>query len=242
MENNKTKTRKITKPIKIALIVCAALLLAGASVYAVGANNIAFAGVSESEAREIALGQVQGAADSDITKCKKDFDDGREEYDVEIVYDGYEYDFEISAEDGKILDQSKDKADDDASLGNGESDAVPSDGISLEQAKSIALGQVPGSTSANIVKAHSDNDSGRLEYDIEIRYNGNEYEFEIDGKTGNILSRDTDDNEGSSTADDDYDDQDNDYDDYDDAYDSDHDDYDDIDNDDEGGDDDYDND
>ena len=207
MENNKTKNRKLTKPIKIALIVCAALLLAGASVYAVGAGSGAFAGtISESEAKEIALRQVPGAENADVTKCKQDFDDGRKEYDVEIIFEGYEYDFEISADNGRILDRSKEIADGSGVNGNAANTAgtnvttpvVTPSGISLEQAKSIALGQVSGATSAHIVKAYSDRDDGRLEYDVEIHYNGYEYEFEIDGTTGSILSRDTDAIDGRS--------------------------------------------
>lgn len=65
-------------------------------------------------------------------------------------------------------------------------------GIGLEKAKSIALGQVSGATASDITVAHCDYDDGHLEYDIEIVYNGNEYEFEIDGTGGTILSHDID--------------------------------------------------
>ena len=45
---------------------------------------------------------------------------------------------------------------------------------------------------SDITVAHCDYDDGHLEYDIEIVYNGNEYEFEIDGTGGTILSHDID--------------------------------------------------
>ena len=51
---------------------------------------------------------------------------------------------------------------------------------------------MPGATTANITKAKADYDDGRLEYDVEIVYGTTEYEFEIDGSTGTILSMDRD--------------------------------------------------
>ena len=65
-------------------------------------------------------------------------------------------------------------------------------GISLERAKEIALGQVPGASESDIVKAHEDYDDGRMEYEVEIHYNGYEYEYEILGSSGEILSKDVD--------------------------------------------------
>lgn len=60
--------------------------------------------ISEAKAKEIALSQVPGATENDIVKCKKDYDDGRLEYDVEIHYNNMEYDFEIDAYTGSIYD------------------------------------------------------------------------------------------------------------------------------------------
>jgi uncharacterized membrane protein YkoI len=45
------------------------------------------------------------------------------------------------------------------------------------------------------MKAEMDYDDGRLEYEVEFKSGGMEYEYTIDGVTGNILSfeRETDD-------------------------------------------------
>ena len=59
--------------------------------------------IGESRAREIALGQVPGASASHIRKLKLDRDDGRQIYEVEIVYNAREYEFDIDAVSGVIL-------------------------------------------------------------------------------------------------------------------------------------------
>lgn len=220
--------KKMGRSVKIGLAAAIAVLIAGASIYATSAP--ASESITESEAKQIALSEVKGADISHITKFQKDKDDGRTEYDVEIIYDGYEYDFEISAKDGKIFDRSKEKADAEAKdpavneSNSGESKTVvvdqsgssssnssnsgSSSEISLEEAKSIALSQVSGASNGNITKAEKDYDDGRAEYEIEIEYNGYEYEFEISASSGNILSKDVDriDDDDDDDWDDRYDD------------------------------------
>lgn len=190
--------KTMRKPVKIGIAAAVLVLLAaGVSVYAVGTSAGGSASISEDEAKQIALAEVKGADVSDITKFKKDSDDGRMEYDVEIVYGGYEYDFEISAEDGTIFDRSKEIAeqndmDDNSDDVSGNASGNASAEISLERAKEIALAQVSGASAGDITNVHSEYDDGVLEYDIEIRYNGYEYDFEIDGMSGNIVSKDVD--------------------------------------------------
>lgn len=220
--------KSLSKGVKAGIAIVAVALIAGVSIYAT--TSSADAGITEAEAKQIALAEVPGADTSHITKFQKDEDDGRLEYDIEIVYDGYEYDFEISAEDGTIFDRSKEVADEDdiakinnessnkdavsnqSSNGNGNGNSgtngnnqtvvvTPkessggqsgqnSSGISMEQAKRIALAEVPGATASNITKADRDDDDGYIEYEIEIKYNGYEYDFEISGKSGKIISKD----------------------------------------------------
>lgn len=213
MENK----RRISKPVKIGIIAAAVALMAGASVYAAAGGGSA-ADIGEAKAKEIALGQVPGASQENITKFRKDVDDSRQEYDVEIIYGGYEYDFEISAADGTIFDRSKDIAEGYQHSSSADSTAsdrlvtetatpepqtqaaqpsqsygyASSADIGIEKAKSTALAQVSGASSSDIVKAERDYDDGRLEYGIEIYYGGYEYDFEIDGATGSIISKDVD--------------------------------------------------
>lgn len=66
--------------------------------------------ISASKAKEIAINKVGGGK---VTECKLDTDDGVKVYDVKVVYNGYEYEVEIDATTGKILDFDKEKIDDD---------------------------------------------------------------------------------------------------------------------------------
>lgn len=63
--------------------------------------------ISKTEAKEIALKDA-GLSENDVTmkKCRMDYDDGAAKYEVEFRNaDGYEYEYEIDAETGKILDK-----------------------------------------------------------------------------------------------------------------------------------------
>ena len=59
--------------------------------------------IGKDEVQSIALAKVPGAANKHITKLKLKLDDGSYVYEVEIVYDNIEYDFEIDAYSGTIL-------------------------------------------------------------------------------------------------------------------------------------------
>lgn len=65
--------------------------------------------------------------------------------------------------------------------------------ISDQQAKEIAVAQVPGATIDNIREFEADRDDGRLTYEGSLHLNGVEYEFEIDGASGSIISWEIDD-------------------------------------------------
>lgn len=57
--------------------------------------------VSEESVRKTVLARVPGAADSDL-RMHLEHDDGREQYEGTIVYDGMEYEFEADAYSGAI--------------------------------------------------------------------------------------------------------------------------------------------
>ena len=65
--------------------------------------------------------------------------------------------------------------------------ASNSQNITLEKAKSIALAKVPGANNSHVRELHLDRENGRLVYEGEIFYNGQEYEFDIDAVTGDIV-------------------------------------------------------
>ena len=56
--------------------------------------------ISSDEAVQSALARVPGATIANVTEFNRDYDRGRLEYEGEIHYNGYEYDFEIDADTG----------------------------------------------------------------------------------------------------------------------------------------------
>ena len=64
--------------------------------------------VSRDEAVKTALGKVSGAAEQDV-RIELDCDDGRYKYEGDIIYNGIEYDFEIDADSGRILEWEEDR-------------------------------------------------------------------------------------------------------------------------------------
>jgi len=153
-------------------------------------------GTTSGEKKELTVDEVKaialahaGVKASDVTfvKSGKDWDDGRMTYDLEFYTKDYrEFDYDIDPYTGEILSFDHDaeyyKKPEPA---NNNSSGTK---LSADEAKAIALKQVPGATKDNIREFETDYDDGRLEYEGKIYYNHMEYEFEIDGYSGAIRS------------------------------------------------------
>ncbi|WP_422484981.1 PepSY domain-containing protein [Gudongella sp. DL1XJH-153] len=155
--------------------------------------------ISIEEAREIALEEVGGGTITEL-----EIDDHK--YEIEIRYDGKEYEMEINAMSGDIIKLEVD--DDDYYDDYKEESKEPANRISIEEAKAIALERVGGGI---ITEFESDD----YEFEIEIKYDGKEYEIEIDAYTGYIIDfeveyEDYDDDEDDDDEDEDDDDEDDD--------------------------------
>ena len=59
--------------------------------------------------------------------------------------------------------------------------------IGVNKAMNIALKKVPGASNSHVKKINLDRENGRMVYEGEIYYNGQEYEFDIDAVTGDIV-------------------------------------------------------
>lgn len=68
--------------------------------------------ITEKKAMEIVLAKVQGASESDV-RMHLDVDDGIQVYEGSIVYNNIEYDFELDANTGDILEWESDSVYDD---------------------------------------------------------------------------------------------------------------------------------
>ena len=154
-------------------------------------NTTEVAAIDEAKAKEIALGDAGiKESDTNFIWVSKDYDDRREVYDVEFYAGGVEYDYEILASDGTILKVDYDIESHTPQNGygghHGNNGSANTKAITLEEARDIALARVTGATSDNI-RISADYDDGYLIYEGEIRYDGMEYEFEIDGYRGSVI-------------------------------------------------------
>ncbi len=142
--------------------------------------------IGEAAAKQIAL-EHAGVAEADASHLwvSRDYDDGRLEYEVEFFSGSKEYDYDIDAADGSILSF-------DSETEFAGKKTAGSEGISLEQAKKIALAKVPGANDSHI-RIEKDRDDGQLLYEGKIVYSGVEYEFEISAADGSVLDWEIDD-------------------------------------------------
>lgn len=142
--------------------------------------------IGDEAAQEIALQHAGLTADQvTVLPIEQDIENGRQVYDIEFyTADRKEYDYDIDAATGEIISFDYDA---EHALPQNTTNAP----ITADQARSIALAKVPGASSGDIWDFEADYDDGRLEYEIEIRYNGMEYDFEIDGTNGTILEMDS---------------------------------------------------
>lgn len=142
------------------------------------------------KAKNIALADARlKAGQVTFVKAKLEKEDGRQVYDVEFYFGQTEYDYEIDALTGKILEKDLDI--DNFNIPNQNNNNNASQAISLEQAKGIALNHA--GLSANQVqfkKARLTKDDGRDVFEIEFRANHVEYDYEIDALSGKILDFD----------------------------------------------------
>ncbi len=146
--------------------------------------------ISADRAKEIALNNA-GLTENEVTfvRTEKDRDDGRVVYEVEFYSkDNKEYDYEIDAETGDIISFDEDAENYLPSSSDVSQNAQQGEVITEERAKEIALEKVPGATDADIREFRKDFDDGREEYEGKIIYNNTEYEFEINAKTGEVIT------------------------------------------------------
>ncbi|HPE96025.1 MAG TPA: PepSY domain-containing protein, partial [Bacillota bacterium] len=154
------------------------------------------------KAIDIALSDI-GADASTIIKKKAELhaDDGIMVYEIELVFASYEYEYEINALNGAIIEKDVDKTENDDS--NDDVSSSEEAIISAVEAKYIALTHA-GADADTVTEYKCEYDSGAFE--IEFVFNNGEYEYEIDAYDGSIIDHDIEYNISYDDADDDDDD------------------------------------
>ncbi len=164
------------------------------------------------QAKEIALNDAKatGHVGSDVifTKVSRDQEWGRNIFDIELRSGAYEFDYEIDAVTGQILERSIDFEGRPWDSGTSSTPGTPSNPstppnsgnssgsqyITAEQAKEIALNHAKSIANINgeviFTKVDRDWEHGTAIYEIEFHFGRVEFEYDIDAITGAILKYD----------------------------------------------------
>lgn len=123
------------------------------------------------------------AEDAVFLKAYYDSDDIIPHYDVKFEANRYEYEYEIKASDGSVLEKDVDKERNPV-----RATLSADDYISSEKAKSIAFEHASvKAADVKFSKAELDRDDLIVHYDVEFVAGKFEYEYEINAETGKVI-------------------------------------------------------
>ncbi|MDR1754469.1 MAG: PepSY domain-containing protein [Eubacterium sp.] len=185
---------KIKKAISIAAVCTIAAFVLSANADAAPSAKEKYIG--NSKAKSIALKHAGlSLEEATFIKTYKDYDDGQVVYDVEFYSGSTEYDYEIDAVTGDILEYDREieyYTIPNKSVGKNNADISNTEKyITKDKAKSIALKHAGlSSAETTFIKAHKDHDDGRVVYEVEFYSGSTEYDYEIDAVTEDILEYD----------------------------------------------------
>lgn len=153
--------------------------------------------IGENKAESIARDYL-GEDISDIrkTSVEMDYEDGRMIYEVELYTSDGEHEFEIDAVTGEITDYDYDRY----NHGNNKESStsvIPRNEdkmtgsqkfIGMDAAKNIALRHAKlAESDIRSLEVELDREDGVIIYEVEFKYKGFEYEYEINAATGEIM-------------------------------------------------------
>ena len=153
---------------------------AGAPAMPIGKDAAAYA--AEQYAGTTALDSVTAEVDSEL-------DEFPAHYEVEIrSQTGEEFEYKVDAYTGAILESKREAADGTEEPVVQPSNPAPSGDIGHAKAKSIALNHAGVSENkAYDMEIELDDEDGTLVYEVEFKFGGMEYSYEINAATGAIL-------------------------------------------------------
>ena len=132
------------------------------------------AGVSAERAAEIALAASGGGK---MVLSRSDIDDGRREYEITILNDGFRHEIDVDAASGTVTDHERSPVY-QAPL------FVANATVSRQQAEEKALDVSGG---GDIISFEVDTDDGMTKYEIDVANAGAKHEIELDANSGAVL-------------------------------------------------------
>ena len=222
-------TTMLNSPAKIAGFAVCAVLLIGAIVFG---SIQASAGINENKTIGMDKGVNVALSDAGFKaeevanlNAHYDTEDGTSVYEVSFTANNFKYEYVVKASNGQIIEADRDAIKGSASTAAGKNETASGDkkdttgnnntnqgnantssasGITLKEAKSIALKDAGlSSSSVTFTKAKLDREDGIRVYEIEFFSSDKEYEYEINATSGKIRDKDV---EFNDDFDDDWDD------------------------------------
>ena len=145
--------------------------------------------VKNFDAKEIV--EKINALDADRRALQTELDcyNGVVVYEVEFAAGGKEYDYEINAKTGMLVDYEIDYDDDD----DGRADDTSSGAayIGAAAAKKVAFEHSGVSGIVRELEIDLETENGKIVYEVQFKQGGMEYDYKIDALTGSILFRET---------------------------------------------------
>lgn len=124
------------------------------------------------------------AEDAVFVKAEYDYDDRVPHYDVEFHANGYEYEYEVRASDGAVLDKDVEREREPF-----KTTAAANNYVSAEKAKTAAFNHAKvKAADVKFAKAELDRDDRVVHYDVEFVAGKYEYEYEVNAENGKVLS------------------------------------------------------
>ena len=166
------------------------------------ASDTAYIG---NEAAEAAALKHAGVTKEKATALhsKLEWEHGKMVYDVEFASEGFEYEYDIDALTGEVVDFEKDVDDDYRPTTASNQTSTPAQttpaqttpaqtapaaqqeiGAAAAQEKALAHA---GLTAGQVTELEVEFDYDDKEYDVSFKYGGYEYDYEIDAYTGNVI-------------------------------------------------------
>lgn len=149
------------------------------------ASDKAYIGVEKAKAAALEYAKVTEDMVYGSIKVEFEHDDGMMIYEVEFVVEGVRYEIEVNAVNGNII--SCEKKNRDVLIGGAVGEYV-----SAKEVEDIISAYCPERQEWNGFEYNFQYDDGVLICEAEVSYKGIEYEFEVNAKTREVLSVESD--------------------------------------------------